>query len=207
MGIVSGTLSYLRFSLQVPSDGFEQSFCEALEQHAFREIDATSDVEKAAGWVRFEDAFSSEWDARTLVDHSGYLLLRLRVDTLKIPAGTLKAYTEREARERCHELKRDKLVRRELDVIKLEVKQRLRKRSLPKMQLLEVVWNIATGELRLMSTSKAAASLFTDLFEKTFGMPLRPVGLLTVLWLRGMSEPEIDALAALEPERLHLIRS
>jgi len=205
MGILSGPVSYLRFVVPSPADGFENAFCEALAQHAFHEIDPASDVERAAGWVQFEDAFASEWDPQTLLHASGHLLLRLRVDTLKVPAGTLKAYTAREARDRCRELQRDKLAKREMDVLKLEVKQRLRKRSLPKMALLEVVWNLGTGELRLLSTSKAAATLFTDVFEKTFGLQIRPVGLLTVLWLRGMSEPEIDGLSALEPERLHLL--
>ncbi len=206
MGILSGPVSYLRFVVPSPTDGFEEAFCEALAQHAFHEIDPTSDVERAAGWVQFDDVFASEFEAKSLVDPSGHLFLKLRVDTLKVPAGTLKAYVDREARDRCRELQRDKLAKRELDVLKLEMKMRLRKRSLPRMQLLEVVWNIGTGELRLMSTSKGAATLFTDIFEKTFGLQIRPVGLLTVLWLRGMSEPEIDALAALEPERLHLIR-
>jgi hypothetical protein len=33
------------------------------------------------------------------------------------------------------------------------------------------------------------------------------VGLLTVLWLRGMSEEEIDGLALVEPDAFHLSRT
>lgn len=137
---------------------------------------------------------------------SGQILLRLRVDTLKIPAVTLKAYTDQAARERARKEGKDKLAKREVDVLKIEIKRGLRRRSLPRMTLLELAWNIGTGEVRLMSTSRASAELFTDLFEKTFGLKLTPVGLFNVLRLRGMADAEVDRLQGLEPERFHLIR-
>ncbi|MFZ4578651.1 MAG: hypothetical protein ACOYOB_09695 [Myxococcota bacterium] len=206
MGLVNGTISYLRFVANGVPEAFEEAYCAALREHRFHEIDPNSDLERSTGWVQFEDAFSSDWDAGTFVTPSGHVLLRLRVDTLKIPAVTLKAYVEQAARERCAADKRDKLIRREIDVLKLEVKKGLRKRSLPRMQLLEVCWTIATGEVRLMSTSRAAATLFVESFEKTFHQELKPVGLLSVLWLRGMDDAEIDHLAGLEPEPFHLAR-
>ncbi len=206
MGIVAGTVSYLRFVSADLPDGFEVRFCDALNNHAFHEIDAHSDVELQRGWVRFDDAFEANFEPPTLVDSGGHMLFRLRIDTLRIPNTTLKAWTTREDRERCVKLNRDKLSKKERDQLKLEVKKKLRLRSLPKMQLVEVDWNVSTGEVRLAATSKAVAGQFIDAFEKTFEIKLDPVGLLKVLWLRGLKDDEIDALALLEPERFHLIR-
>jgi len=207
MGIVSGSVSYLRFVAGNLPDAFEETYAEALRTAAFHEIDPHSDLEVSRGWVRFDDAFSSEFDPGTLVEPGGNIFLRLRIDTLKIPAGTLKAYVDKDARERAAKVGRDKLVKRELDTVKADVKKLLRQRSLPRMQLLEMVWNVASGEVRLMSTSKSAAAHFVDVFEKTFSQTLRPVGLLTILWLRGVKDEEIDALGNLEPERFHLLRT
>lgn len=207
MGIASGSVSYLRFFAGQVPEAFEGPFCDSLYEQRFREIDPHSDVEKQQGWVRHDDVFSADFDPRFLVSPSGQILLKLRVDTLKVPALTLKAYVDQAAREKCRELQRDKLTRRELDALKLELKKVLRVKSLPRIAVLEAVWNVATGEVRLMSTSKASAELFVDLFEKTFHLQLKPVGLLSVLWLRGLSEQDIDALATVEPERFHLIRA
>ena len=205
MPIASGTVSYLRFAAPpVPAD-FEQRFCEALYNHRFLEIDPRSDVEKAQGWVRFDDAFESVFDAQTLLHPSGQLLFRLRIDTLKVPAPTLKAYTDQAARAKATATGRERLAKKELDQLKLEIKQQLRVKSLPKLQLVEVAWNVSTGEVRLFATSKAVAGLFVDKFEKTFEVALKVIGLLDVLAVRGMPQEEIDALAMLEPERFHLI--
>ena len=206
MGLSSGTVSYLRFVAAPVTEGFEERACEQLASKSFREIDLGSEEEQVEGWVRFDDAFAADFDPTTLVTPSGNVLFRLRTDTLKVPAGTLKAYVDQAAGQRAKVQGREKLSKKELDVLKLEMKKQLRLRSLPKLSLTDVVWNIQTGEVRMISTSKSVAGRFVDLFEKTFEVSLRPVGLLTVLWLRGMSEEDIDGLALVEAERFHLIR-
>lgn len=206
MGLSSGTVSYLRFVAAPVTEGFEERACEQLASKGFREIDPGSEEEQVEGWVRFDDAFAADFDPTTLVTPSGNVLFRLRTDTLKVPAGTLKAYVDQAAGQRAKVQGREKLSKKELDVLKLEMKKQLRLRSLPKLSLTDVVWNIQTGEVRMISTSKSVAGRFVDLFEKTFEVSLRPVGLLTVLWLRGMSEEDIDGLALVEAERFHLIR-
>jgi DNA recombination-dependent growth factor C len=207
MGLLSGAVSYLRFVANPVPEGFEEPYCDMLAQHAFHEIDPRSELEESVGWVQADDAFAAEFDPRTLVSSSGHIVLRLRVDKLKIPAGTLKAYVDKAAKETAVKAGRDKLNKRETDALKLEIKKQLRVRSLPRMTLLEVVWSVATGEVRLMSTSRAVAAVFIDKFEKTFAQALQPVGLQTILWLRGMGEAERDSLGLLEPERFHLART
>ncbi|MBI5607515.1 MAG: recombination-associated protein RdgC [Deltaproteobacteria bacterium] len=205
MALASGSVSYLRFFVAPPPEGFERLYAEQLGALRFVEIDPRSEVEKVNGWVQFDDAFAGDFDPGTLVTPSGYLLFRLRIDTLKIPAGTMKAYVDQEAMNRCKAQNREKLSRKELDQLKLEVKKQLRLRSLPKLQLVDIAWNIQSGEVRLFSASKAVAAAFVELFEKTFQTNLQAVGLRSVLWLRGMNEAEVDSLSLLEPERFHLI--
>ncbi len=207
MGLHSGTVSYLRFVAAPISECFEERACEQLAAKGFREIDPHSEEDQVEGWVRADDAFSAEFDPATLISPTGNFAFRLRTDTLKVPAGTLKVYVDQAATQRAKLQGRDKLSKKELDVLKLEIKKQLRLRSLPKLGLTDVVWNVQTGEVRLISTSKSVAGRFVDLFEKTFELSLRPVGLLTVLWLRGMSEEEIDGLALVEPDAFHLSRS
>ena len=205
MGILSGSISYLRFvALGDLPDQPEPAWCPALSERGFNEIDPTGDLEESTGWVRFDDAFEATWTPGELIGPGGIVLLRMRVDTLKIPAATLKAHVARAERQRCASLAVDKLTRAERDMVKAEMRKELRRRSLPRMQLVECAWNLGTGELRLATTGRRLAGLFVDIFEKTFALNLRLVGPQTVLWLRGFEGEELDALGALEPENFHL---
>ncbi len=205
MAILNGTLSYARFvSSGETSPASQEAWCEALGERGFMEIDPTGDLEESCGWVRFNDAFETHYDPAELIGPGGVVLLRMRVDTLKIPAATLKAHTARAERLRCEALAVDKLTRSEREMVRTEMRKQLRRRSLPRMQLIECVWNVGTGELRLAATGRRLAGLFVDLFEKTFAQNLRVVGPQTVLGMRGLEPEELDALGALQPEKFHL---
>ncbi len=208
MGVLKGSLSYTRFVTigELPEDDLEGAWIQCLESHAFREIQPHSEEEVSAGWVRFEDPFRSEWEPGELITSGGVVVLTMRIDTLKIPALTLRAYTNAAEKERLQQLQREKLTRAERDTVKVEVRKQLRTRSLARMQLIEAAWNVSSGELRLMSTSSSVVSLFVELFEKSFALQLRQVGPLTLLWLRGVEEEDLDRLELLEPERFHLSR-
>ncbi len=205
MGILTGNVGYLRFVVigELP-DELGEAYADALQGHAFAEIDPAGDEERAVGWVRFDDPFASEWAPAELGAADGRVLLRLRVDGLKVPGLMLKAYQQVAERNRLRQAGRDKLTRAEKDQIKLEVKKDLRGRSLPRMALHDVVWNLSSGEVRLFATSKAVAGLFVEIFEKTFAVQLRMLSPLTVLWNRGVSDEDLEKLAATEPERFHL---
>ncbi len=205
MGLLNGTVSYLRFvAMGELGDLNEETLKDALEAHAFRDIDPNGDEERSVGWVRFDDPFSAEWAPGELIQPGGLVVLRLRIDTLKVPALTLKAYIHAAERDRLTAAARDKLTRAEKDQVKVEVRKDLRRRSLPKMALVDVLWNLSTGDVRLFSTGRAVAALFCEVFEKTMALELRSVGPMTVLWLRGLAEEDAEALSRTEPERFHL---
>ncbi len=205
MALQSGSISYMRLvAVGEMSDAPEEAWCAALAERGFMEIDPTGELQESCGWVRFDDAFESNYMPHELIGPGGVVLLRMRVDTLKIPAATLKAHIARAVRERSKALGVDKLTRTEKDAVRDEMRKQLRRRSLPRMQLIECAWNLGTGELRLATTGRRLAGLFVDLFEKTFALQLRVVGPQGVLWLRGLSAEELDALGALQPEKFHL---
>lgn len=206
MGLLNGSASYCRFIAlgEMVEENFEQSWVEALEANGFREIQPHSEEEVSAGWVRFDDAFETSWEPHELVGAGDVVLLRMRIDTLRIPALTLKAHLISTQKSRLKQLQRDKFTKSEKDQIKLEVKKELRVRSLAKMQLIEAAWNISSGELRLFSTSRTVASTFVEVFEKTFSLQLQWVGPAKLLWLRGMSEEDLERLEMIDSERFHL---
>lgn len=215
MGLLKGKANYLRFLLStttddgtlepmLPPDNFEEPFCDLIAQHGFRDIDPHGDQDEAVGWVRIDDAFSAEHDPRTLVNNDGYLLLRLRIDKLKVPAITLKAYVEQAEREAAIAQGKDQLSNVERKQIAAEQKKKLRLRSLPGMQLIEVAWQVQTGEVRLFSISNTVAAVFVGLFEKTFSRPnLMPIGLVSVLRKNGWKHTDIEGIP--RPEHFHLV--
>ena len=206
MGLINGSVGYLRFvAMGDLSEVDETALCEALAAHAFRDIDPFSEEERTYGWVRFDDPFSSNWGPGELIREGGLIVLRLRVDTLKVPAMTLKAYIQAAERDRMIAAGRESLTRPERDAVKTDVRKDLRGRSLAKLALVDVAWNLSTGEVRLFSTGRGVAQLFVELFEKTFAVELRTVGPRTVLWLRGMLDDDLDLLAYTDVERFNVM--
>lgn len=205
MGLLTGGVNYIRFRAigDVP-DALGEVYADALAGHAFREIDPYGEEERSLGWVRFDDPFVSEWAAHEIDGEDGRVVLRLRLDTLKVPEVMLKAYTVAVERDRLRAAGREKLTRAEKDQVKSEVRKDLRRRSLAKMALYDIVWNLGSGEVRLFATSKTVAGLFVEAFEKTFALKLQQLSPAVVLWMRGMVDEELDQLAMLEPERFHL---
>ena len=88
--------------------------------------------------MRFDDPFSSEWAPHEIGEEGGRVVFRMRVDTLKVPAVMLKAYTVAGERERLRAAGREKLTRPEKDQVKSDVRKELSRRSLAKM----VSWRV-----------------------------------------------------------------
>lgn len=211
MGLVSGRVSYRRYRVSkvpAPREGmsFEADLCDRLMHNGFREIEPSSDVETSAGWVRIDDGCVSDFSPKDEPLRSAALLVvRLRIDTLRVPNGTLKAFVESAARARCRQQQRERLSGKEKTQLTLETKKDLRKRSLPKLQLVEMAWDLSSGQVRLFTTSNRVAEVFEELFGKTFEAELSPIGLLNQLEQQNLSAEELAGLSLLAPERFHRI--
>lgn len=205
MGLAKGGIGYVRLLVKgvIPED-FEEVYGEALQGHAFLAIDPSSEQQEAVGWVRWDDALDTEFPNGPDVLSDDIVLLRMRVDTLKVPTVTLKAHVEHRIRHLRQQQGRGKLTRAERQQVTSEVKRGLRHDSLPKMGLTEAQWTMSTGEVRLFGTSKRTLALFIDLFEKTFALKLDGMGPRNLLMMRGMDDDDLERLEHTEPDQLHL---
>lgn len=205
MGLRKGSLGYVRFVAtgEIP-DAFEELYADGLAGHAFHEVDPSSEEDETAGWVTLHDPLLTEFSADSLVRPGAIILLRLRIDTLRVPPLVLKAHVAHEIRRRLKEEQRPKMTRAETQQVQRDVKKQLRRRSLAKMQLVEATWNLGTGEVRVLSTSRKAVGYFVDRFEKSFALVLQPLGPRNLLLLRGVSEDDADKLAMADHAMFHL---
>ncbi len=205
MGLRKGSLGYVRFVAtgEIPEE-FERIYTEGLNGHAFREVDPYTDEDETAGWVRGDDPLMAEFEEHELVLPGAIILLRLRIDTLRVPAALLRAHVDHEVKRILKEQDRAKLTRAERQQVTADVKKDLRRRSLPKMQLVDATWNLGTGEVRVLSTSKKSLGHFVDRFEKSFALVLQPLGQRNTLLLRGVDEQLVDQLCMLDPVLFHL---
>ena len=205
MGLEKGGIGYVRMLVKgvIPED-FAEVYGEALQAHAFTEIDPSTEQQESAGWVRWHDALDTDFPSGPDTLPGDVVLLRMRVDQLKVPTVTLKAHVQHRIRYLRTQQGRPKLTRAETQMVTAEVKRGLRHDSLAKMGLTEAQWSMATGEIRLFGTSRRTMALFIDLFEKTFALKLDPMGPRNLLMMRGMTDEHLAALEQSEPDPLHL---
>ena len=177
MGLVTGSIGYLRMCAKgVIPDDYEAVYATAMQSHAFSPIDPLSEQLESCGWVHWDDPLSTDFSSGPRLLFGDVLLMRARIDTLKVPATTLKAFVEHRIRQICHDQQRAKLTRNERSQVVDDTKRQLRRESLPKMTLVQAQWSMSTGEIRLFATSNRTVALFLDLFEKTFALKLDGMG-------------------------------
>ena len=205
MGLAKGGIGYLRMLVKgVIPDDFADVYAEALQGAAFLDIDPTGDQQEAVGWVRWNDALETDFSHGPDVLGDDVVLLRMRVDSLKVPTATLKAHVEHRIRYLRREQGRPKLTRNEKQQVTADIRRNLRQMSLPKMAMTEAQWSMSTGEIRLFGTSKRTVALFIDLFEKTFALKLDGMGPRNLLTMRGMADEDLERLEMSEPDQFHL---
>ncbi|GAB4283703.1 MAG: recombination-associated protein RdgC [Deferrisomatales bacterium] len=190
MGIVSGGVRIRRFQvLGEPPEDFQGPFEEGIERYAFRDFAEGDEQEQVLGWVGADDWFVPGLPPeRWLVGRS--VLLTLRVDTKRIPARFLKQECRKLEAEWKLRSGREELTRAERDEIVAIVRKRLLDRAIPSCQGHDVCWELERGEVLLWSTSAKVGETFRVLFEKTFGLKLRPL-FPYALALRQGADPEV----------------
>lgn len=204
---LASSLTYMRFLVGDDGRLLPGHASEDLRDFRFVELDRKSETERAAGWVEFCNAWGVDFRPGSYEAADNVSAFRLRIDTLRIPTTMLSAHVDRYVTLRCTLQNREKLSRREVEDVKVEVKRGLRAESLPTMALVPVVWDTEANEVRVFSGSSAVCTMFCELFEKCFNRQLTPVGLRTILALRGMPPEVIDGLSLLEPSRFNILQA
>lgn len=194
MGILSGALTARRYRVEgdVP-DGFRDSFAEALRAYAFRDKASPTAGEELMGWVEIHNLLDTGFDDLNRWLYDRYALFSLRVDKRVIPAKLFRAHLDKRLEAWCQEHQRSRCpasVRAELkELLEFEMLQR----TLPRVSVHEVSWNVNDGWLLFHNLSDRANERFVKLFYETFGYQPQPEAPLDLL---GSDAGLADALLA-----------
>ncbi len=200
MGLVSGSVSFTRFSVEgeIP-DNFWDFIAEKVAAHSFQDIDDTMD-EYSIGWVSVTNMFDSDF-AYSSYAAGDYVVLSMRADERKVSPAVLKKFTMKEEER----IKREKEIPRLGRAARLEIKERVRaelvRKSAPVPVVYDLCWNLSDNTLLFFSTSRKALALLEDLFRETFGLSL----ILQIPWNSAFHLADEEALAQLDDLRPALL--
>ncbi|MCY1035402.1 recombination-associated protein RdgC [Corallococcus sp. BB11-1] len=155
MPVLRGAVTFSRFrtepSKEAPSD-VKRWLTKGLKSHAFEPIDRRSEDERAAGFVELENAEASDFSTSNLF-YGEYALFSFRIDTLKVPGSMMKAELDKWTSAFTKENGRPP-ARAEKNKQKLELKQLLRQRAVPRTSVLDVTWNLKTQQVQIWAASR-----------------------------------------------------
>jgi DNA recombination-dependent growth factor C len=156
---------------QPPKD-YAEAFEKGVRAHALVPLDPKKNPteERAIGWCSLHDSEDLDLDfEKFFLD--GRILLSLRVDTIKPPAGHVRRILKQRLKEAEAE-RGSPLPKAAVRDLKEHIVAELRKHTPPKVRVTDVVWNLDAQSLYFFSHSKGTNELFVDLFVQTFGIPL-----------------------------------
>ena len=199
MGALTGTLTYRQYYVEgdLP-DGFREKFLEALLGNAFKEIDVESGDERRMGWVNVQDLLDADFTIEKFLFNQ-YLCVALREDVIRIPATTLRVYVQKEEQLTMKRLNREKLSKFERDEVKDVVKGNLKRKMLPAIRAVDLVWNLDARTVWFWSHNRAMGEALEELFERTFGLRLVPHNTYCSLLHAGLTERTLERVVAQEP--------
>lgn len=204
MGAFQGGLTFRQYFVrgELPPD-WRDRYAEKIAAHVCRGVDPNGEEERALGWCSPQFALDVEPDVLNegVYLQDRYLVLSLRIDTLKVPGPQLKLYAEREARRVMAEQKIETLNRYQRAEIKERVAKELRRQILPSIKTIDFVWHLDQKILRFFSGNKSANEEFHELFEKTFevGLGLDTPYTAAAFGALGLDEALVARLETLQP--------
>lgn len=201
MGARKGTISYTLFHVDgsLPSS-FRDEFLERIDEFRFTELTAESEEDLTHGWTVLDDMLSTAF-SRDNVFVGEYLCLGMRTDRWALPSALLKAHVARRTAEVMAEQGKVKLFKSEKMAIREEVTRQLKRRTLPAAGVIDMVWSLERGEVRLWTQASRALEQFEDLFESTFGLRLVPDSPYIAAINCGLADDLVGSLADVEQSR------
>ena len=170
MGALHGSVTVRRYLVRGDKPSDPGRLVKGARAHVLIPIDPRGEEEKVCGWACLDDPDDLDLQPDKMF-HGPTLALAVRVDTLTAPAAVVK----RLVAERLRATNR-KPNRAEKIAAKQEVKKTLRGRYLPVTRAYDLVWQTDTDLALLWSHSKRVNEIAIDLFFKSFGLELVPLG-------------------------------
>lgn len=172
MGALSGSMSASKLIVRgdLPKD-LRRAFMERITLRAFRPLRVEEEAEERAGWCAVGQAFDLELSPEK-VFVGPYLCLGLRVDRYRFPPPVLNAELAKASRAALQKSGHERLSRTQKTELKKRVVQALRRKYLPSMQMVDVVWHLDRQELFFWSQSAGLKERLGALFELSFALTL-----------------------------------
>lgn len=200
MGAISGSISFMRFSVEgdLP-DSFWDFVAERVAAHSFQDIDDSLE-EYSIGWVSVANMFDAEFKYASY-SAGDYVVLSLRVDERKVSPAVLKKCVLKEEER----IKRERQVPKLSRNMRLEIKERVRtelvRKSVPVPAVYDLIWSLSDGTLFFFSTNKKAMVLLEEFFKETFGLSI----ILQVPWNIALHVGDKECVAMLDQLRPEIL--
>lgn len=173
MGLFKGSASISRYEVTVLDRvGFWDFVDERVRMFAFRDIEDSAD-EMAVGWVSATDFMDTTFQYASYA-MDPYVVMGMRVDRRKLPAGVLQKYFRIELAKAKARREGQALSRTERETLKEKVKLDLMTRIPPGTQVFDVVWDTAKGTVWFGGASRSLLDTFEDYFRRCFQVELMP---------------------------------
>lgn len=172
MGALSGSMNASKFYVQgdLPKD-VRRSYMQRIELRAFRPLRPEEEADERVGWCAVGQPFELELTPEKVFT-GPYLALGFRVDRYRFPPAVVNAELEQASRALREKRGQEKLSRSQKEELKQRVLHSLRRRYLPRMQVVDLVWHLDRQELYFWSQSGALHERLGALFELSFGLEL-----------------------------------
>lgn len=174
MGFASRSVSMMRYRVRGEISGsFWDAVDEGVRKGAFREIESPGD-ELGMGWVSTEDFTDNQFGGASYV-RGNYIGLSLRVDTVRVPPRILEIHVKQETAKVVEQSERQRLSSGQRREIKERVKESLKKRAFPSIQVFDLIWDTSKAVLYFGTHSVKPRERLEGHFKKCFGLTLIPI--------------------------------
>ncbi len=196
MGFASRSVSMIRYRVKGQIEGpFWDAVDEGIRKNSFRPRESSGE-EVGMGWTSIDDFTDTELAGASYV-RGNYVGLSLRIDMVRVPARILEMELKKETKKVLQETGRQRLSAAQRRELKDRVKEVLKVRVLPSIQVFDLIWDTAGEVVYFGSLSVRARERIEDHFKKSFGLTLIPL----IPFIRGQEFMK-DEAARHELERL-----
>jgi len=197
MPIQSGAVTFARFRSEPAGarPDAKRWLVRGLRKKAFEPLEARRpEDDRAAGFVELEDHDAAGFEAGLF--QGEHALFAWRIDRLEVPAKAVKAEVDRWVAAFTAEQGRPP-GRREKAGRKEEVRQLLRQRAEPSSKVIDVSWNLDTGEVAIWATSRKVVGEISATMEEVFAVSLHAVSVGATATRSKLPEAALGPTAAL----------
>jgi recombination associated protein RdgC len=172
VGALNGSLSTTKFYVpgELPKN-LRRAFMERIALRVFRPLEPNEEAEERAGWCAIGQPFDLDLSPDKVFNDT-YLTLGLRLDRYRFPARVVQAELAKASHAALQKSGHERLSRAQKAELQQRVMAGLRRKYLPNMQAVDVVWHLDAGELYFWSQSRGMIERLGALFELCFALSL-----------------------------------